>query len=924
MKLWFQTPMKSDNPHLNFTFLDAEFFETLDHYKSTPELIEFVRSICAEGWKITPRGYWCHCNPGAALGVQGWKIHIAGMPATAVVLLSKIVPICAGEGVPFKFLSDLRMVRLSISKNWGRMSGGKFITIYPPDDSAFERMIQKCHEATRGLIGPYIITDSRYRDSGVVFYRYGEHMGVGGIDASGRSVRAIRGPDGSIVEDKRDPLAAVPSWLSDPLNHGKVRPNTPTEMWLHGRRYRITGARRYSNWGGIYQGEDTISGRAVIVREARPHLGDPADAREPQRLLRKQARIMEKLQGTELAPNLIDLFEEQGHVFLVEEMLGGDTLWGYAMNFGHFLAKVDSRSLDTFIYHTARALIQGLIEVHERKIVLRDLTKSNVRFVEDHHVKFFDFEFSFELDGDDPPLQGGTEGYMSPEQRLGARPTVAEDYYALGALLLDLIAFTATGLSINRKGVLAALHQTIGDLGLPNCYIDAVTGLTAPVPEDRIDPMAALRIIEDHRARSWMLPPANEIPAFPPFNSGGPDDDVSLPKRKPPGEDLKQRLKETVDGITSYICGTLKPFKSDILWPPSAETFAVNPVCLAFGASGIVSYLDRVGTAIPTGVPQWIIERATPDSCPPGLYNGLSGVALCLRQLGLEEEAESVLEASNDRQRITEIPGLYHGAAGWGLANLIFWQMTGSQKYLERAQEIGWHLLNTAKRSSQGMFWETRGETAFGLGFGASGIALFMIFLNAASPEHRFLEAAAAALDYDMGNARWSFGRIFWPEVRSTSSNVPLVPGTRFGTAGVGTAAIRMYAATGEPHFRQMAEQCAFTASSRLSNKLWQDYGLSGSGEFMLDMFHFLSDDIYLNTAYYLAEAILSHAMRKPQGIAFTGIELLRISCDFAFGSAGIGWFLHRLLHPEASRLFFPDSMLDRNCSVASFEYESA
>jgi len=67
-----------------------------------------------------------------------------------------------------------------------------------------------------------------------------------------------------------------------------------------------------------------------------------------------------------------------------------------------------------------------------------------------------------------------------------------------------------------------------------------------------------------------------------------------------------------------------------------------------------------------------------------------------------------------------------------------------------------------------------------------------------------------------------------------SGANMPLLPHTRFGAAGVGTAMIRMYAATGERRFRHMAELCAFTASNRLGNKLWQDYGLSGLGELLV------------------------------------------------------------------------------------------
>lgn len=904
--------MKSNNPRLNFTHLNAEFFDTLDHYKSSPELIEHALSICGDSWRITPRGYWCHCDPGSPLGIQGWKIHISGTPDTALPLLSRVAPICAKDRIHFKFCSDLKMVQFSMSKNCPRISGGKFITIYPPDEGAFRRSIEMCRRATEGFVGPYIITDQPYLDSKVVFYRYGEHLGAGGVDASGRPVRAIVSPDGTKIQDKREPLAAVPDWLPSSLGAPKGRPGIPKEMWLRERRYRVTGARRYSNFGGIYTAEDTLSGREVIIREARPHLGNPTDAREPQNLLRKQSRIMGRLRPTGLVPDLVELFEEQGHLFLVEEMLQGDNLWGYAMNFGHFVPVVNSSSLDRIVFHAVRELIHGLIEVHKHQIVLRDLTKSNVFFTKERRVKFFDFEFAFELDREDPPFPGGTDGYMSPEQRTNSLPTFAEDYYALGTLIVDLIAFTGTGMSLNRGGILASLCMTLKDLGLPSCYAEAVFGLTATKPEERLSPIQALRLIEE-QPRSWDLPETAETLVASGDNLenwvASNESDLQLPARNRPTLVLKEHIAATIEGITSYIHRSLRPPSEDLLWPASPEAFVTNPISLSFGASGILCYLKRVGSSIPAWVPQWIIERATPKKCAPGLYIGLSGVALCLLELGLVDEAETVLADSNDRQRILEIPGLYHGAAGWALANLVFWRKTRRRMYLEYALEIGNELLRRAKGSAEGTYWESNGEVGFGLAFGASGIATLMICLNAASSDSRYLEAAEKALDFEFANARWTAGRIVWPEVRSSSSKVSLFPHTRFGTAGVGTAAVRLYAATGEPRFRHMAELCAFTASTRGGNKIWQDWGLSGLGELMLDMFYYLSDEKYLDAAYYLAEAILPHGMPKPEGIAFAGAELLRISCDFGMGSAGIGWFFHRLLNPQASRLLLPHEL---------------
>ena len=59
------------------------------------------------------------------------------------------------------------------SKRWARQGAGKFITIYPFDEDQFVSVIEQLHQATRQFEGPYILSDRRYKDSKVVFYRYG-------------------------------------------------------------------------------------------------------------------------------------------------------------------------------------------------------------------------------------------------------------------------------------------------------------------------------------------------------------------------------------------------------------------------------------------------------------------------------------------------------------------------------------------------------------------------------------------------------------------------------------------------------------------------------------------------------------------------------------------------------------------------------
>jgi hypothetical protein len=336
----------------------------------------------------------------------------------------------------------------------------------------------------------------------------------------------------------------------------------------------------------------------------------------------------------------------------------------------------------------------------------------------------------------------------------------------------------------------------------------------------------------------------------------------------------------------------------------------MNPVNFEYGAAGIATYLRQTRGTVPDHIVDWIIRHSTSENCPPGLFVGLSGVAVFLLSLGEITEAKQLLESSADRRRIYQLHGLYEGMAGWGLANLHFWRTTSERRYLDNALEMGERLLATATSDRDGVYWEEEGHVPLGLALGGTGIALFLTYLNAVHSSGRFLETAERALDYEMSQARWIDHSILFTETSNAPFLAPKSPHTRYGTAGVGAAAIRLFAATGKEKFRTIADTCAYAASSRYTNKLWQDYGLAGFGELLVDMFYFLREHNYLNNAFHIAQGILPHRIERPEGMTFAGADLIRICCDWGGGAAGIASFFHRLLYPETPRLMFLDSVL--------------
>ena len=268
--------MQSQFDGFFFTLANPEYFEDFRHYKPTDELIEVAKTHLPSTVQLKHDGIWVYCEPQEySLPNQGWKIHISGTILTAVEILEKLVPVFIEEEVAFKFAADLMVTELINHKNWSRGSSGKFMTIYPRDEEHFRKVIERAYVDTTGLKGPYILSDKRYKDSKVVFYRYGAFKSLRIMNVYGEKIPAIASPDGKLIPDERRPFFHLPPWVRPPFQEETVTGNGSggggQALLLHDR-YAIKKAIKFSNAGGIYKATDTRTGKIVIIREARPHI----------------------------------------------------------------------------------------------------------------------------------------------------------------------------------------------------------------------------------------------------------------------------------------------------------------------------------------------------------------------------------------------------------------------------------------------------------------------------------------------------------------------------------------------------------------------------------------------------------------------------------------------------------------------------
>ncbi|HEU0301004.1 MAG TPA: lanthionine synthetase LanC family protein, partial [Longimicrobium sp.] len=831
---------------------------------------------------------------------SGWKLHVSTLPQHAEQVLRRVVDVLKVDPAAFKLASDRRILDLLTTRNWPRSGGGKFITIYPADAEHFRRLGEALARATAEFDGPYILTDRRVPGSRVVFYRYGEHLASEAVDERGARVPRIEGPSGEVALDQRTAWYQLPEWAADPYGARPVRVLDPrADAVTLTDRYRIHGALRYTNLGGVYRATDLRDDRPVVIRERRPLYGWVSPGTDAVSLLHNEAGILRRMDGLGWTPGFVDTLQVWEHHYLVMEDVPGVSLRDFAA--GQYLRPrrvASPRRLYGTFRRLVLELLRGIEEFHARGIILRDLTPENILVRPDRSLCFIDLEFAWQRDGEVPPASRvQTPGFASPAQAGGDAPTEADDFYALGAVLVEMCCCMAGGLGLNREGVLKTAEMMMDEVGLPRVLSTIARGLLNPDPSERWgagEVRRAFRAVRDGDVAWGAHEPGRRV---------APGADACA------AADTASRAAEACDAVCAFLEASAGPGDADALWPASPQTHRTNPVSVLHGAGGPLEYVRRVRGACPDAWLDWVEERALPERCPPGLYAGLAGVALTLSACGRPESARRVMRAAVESPLLSSSAGLYYGAAGVGLAALSLGAELGDPALREFAVQTGERLGGLAVPRSRGIAWPGEGGVIpSGLALGGSGIALFYTYLGASTGQERYWELAGKALRFEFAQARTRGGYLFWPDNAGRHRRY-WSPHVSFGAAGVGAAAARLYRCTGDPQMLQWAERCARALTFRWTNKLWQDMGYAGYGETFLDMYALTGDPAYREHALRMAEVLLPNQVKTRLGVAFPGLGWCRVSSDFGYGTSGIALFLHRLVH-GGNRAFFPDHLI--------------
>ncbi len=871
--------MKKDTRALQpYMVADERYYDTMDRYKfAEGDFRGVAEPLLDGGWKLARKGVWLNCLPeGAELPLQGWKIHLSARRKDAAEILRLAAGVLVPLRVPFKFLLDGRVLSLANSKSWGRGGAGKFITVYPSGEGQFQELLEALGRATASFSGPYILSDRRYKDYKVVFYRYGGIKLNTVLEPDGQRTPVLVSPSGSKVPDVRAPYFVLPQWVKDISEAEKS-----DGEGLNGGRYKVQSSLGFSNSGGVYLALDGSTGRKVVIKEARPWVNEDGRGQDMVSLLRKEHSILEKISDLDIAPRPVELFRQWEHTFLVQEYLEKHIPLGkWAAGNDIVLRTRFTRSSAREFFREYAAIfgrLAGVIEkLHGRGVVFGDFSANNIMLEPGSlDIKLIDFEGARE-EGKEGPAWFFTPGFSDPARPHGKPLSFEDDYYAFGANMLYALMRVGQMSQLIPEAPRRWLDSLVEEFGFPAELRSAVTSLMHPDPAARPRPLEAL------------APLAAAVDAMP---EGG--DPVRLA--------LEPRPAGHYGGLAARIAaqlgGAADTGRADRLWPSQPEVYETNPLCVAWGAAGVLKTLHQAAPEkVSREMLDWVLKKEVrPEDYPPGLYFGISGIAWTLLDMGFEREAADIFSRADGHPLLYSSHDLFSGAAGWGMTNLRFWRGNGGRKYLDRAVECGEKLVASASEEAGKMFWRTAAKAVpLGLGAGAAGVAVFLAYLAKATGGAAYAAAAEKALAHDLSyGVRSPDGGLSWPA--SAAPEEALLPYFEAGGAGVGAACLRLWKLTGKREYLDETEKIYIDCDRLYTVYPGRDNGLAGLGEFLLDAHQFTGENKYREAACKVAAGLEKFAVREGDGLLFPGNGLLRFSCDYATGSAGICAFLHRL-----------------------------
>lgn len=809
-------------------------------------------------WDLTHRLSWAVVTPrGRVTPRQGWKLHVAASTLNALATLEAAAPVLVEARTAFKFANSIAALARMNDLNADRAMSGKFITVYPSDGANAVVLAEQLDARTRHLQSPRVLSDAPLRQGSNVSYRYGGFRLSTRFGANGLREAVIHDDAGRPVPDERAPFYHQPDWVASPFPPLPPEPDGDGEgdeggsSLLEGR-YQLKAALKHANKGGVYAGLDLVTGREVVVKEGRPHIGYDERGEDARTRVRREAETLRGLADTGVVPAVVDLFDSGGHAFLVQERLQAQPL--RAMVAQHLMDPGPRPSTSDDAGDRRRSLVASLVAtveaIHARGVLLVDLSANNVMVSPEGEVRLVDLELAVRAGA--PPtdrvVRSGTRAYAPPEQWAGEPLSAATDHFGLAAI----IAYIATG-----EDPLVPTGPHLGPAGTTDgrgALLAHIGNLEdAALVDHELASLARQHAVFARALRA-------SCPAHDPRSPGAPAPATPGERHDPPHSLPwdETRLGDLVPAGVRYLVGDLGRRPDGGWFGRPCGSSEHDPLSIQTGAAGVGLALCRALPLVDDDLaPQVVatirviaghaLERCGKGAAadyPAGLYFGSTGVAWFLLDASqlLGEPAWARQAARLLGPVTTPLCGdITHGLAGRLLTLLHASRITGNTSYVEQAAADA-HLLSERRtRTEEGLtVWANDaigpGDGYFlGFAHGVAGIAYALRCVASVTSHGGLAEVADDAVETLTATASWADDSTIavWPNVLGGR---PAPPFWCYGSAGIGTTLCRVGRDDDRDHQRLVVAAARAGWAARWNMGTAQCHGLAGAVELLLDL----------------------------------------------------------------------------------------
>ena len=866
---------------------------------------------------VTPTITYPWAKVGNTTRIQGWKIHLSSINREGIDLMKSVVPILLEEKVCFKVAYDNNVLSLLNEGSFGVTQVGKFMTIYPHDDSNANIIVEELINVTEKFHGPIIATDLRLGN--VVYARYGGFNPIVEIDRLGNNCYYIYGNNGRVVPDNYSIPIKLPEKIDIPFQVLNKRNPIPEEVQstskVIGPGYLLIDVISAHPKGSVYSAIDLRRQDSVslkVIKEGRQFCLSDEHGRDMRDRLKHQENLHRILCNSIPIPKVEPYFEWNGHGYLPLEHINGESFNSVITGAWDILNLQQRIDLLRFLLK----IINTVNDLHNLGFVHRDITPNNFIISKDKKLYILDLELTHYVDDKNAPYGAGTPGFMSPQQRAGRQPTLYDDIFALGSLMImsftcidpNRILFSGENLRDNLRRLTKKVPQEIVDL-ISNCVND--------------DPIKRPSVNDIHCSLSNYLQQLESSKFTGSCTSLLPMtfDNALWKESRPHLQDI------IMGGIKGLFDHTLKDEKTG-LWLSaeighsarfeievpqysiyrSANRGIAGPLYLLgrlarFGFSDDISK-DYVQTAI-----NWILaDKKSLESGLPGLHFGNAGISMGIVECiagGLIQRTEEIDKFLTSSLSVEpDWPDLTHGAAGQGLATIYCSVRLDDSKVLSFCHRYAGYLMRHQKDDGS---WEMppgvegmSGERITGFAHGIAGIIYFLDEYDRLFDNTLANETCRLGLQWLMKHTKSSNdNRVLewnWSEGRETTWKWWC-----HGSPGISLMFLRLFEHTKNQEYAKLAKKClrVHPLVVRYSN-LSQCHGLAGLGQIYLEASRVLGENEYRHKAEDIYSTLLHLGKNKSGAIAWLVEDPHFPTADLMVGSSGIvHFYLTYLLERE-------------------------